>query len=739
MRLFTNLLAGFGLAAIFLALSPPAGSAADPVGRQLRALAARASRRDAWLALRRYAASRRDLEVRGLAYFVLGCREYEAGEYVKAAEDLREASATRFSLADFSEYYRAAAADKTGQPSEVVEALGDFDARHPHSSLRYRALELLTHALLGMAQPERAIQVLTAEPAVHQNPSLALLLAQAYFKAQQFDQAARAFQEIYYTFPTAPEAGVASEALRGLEAQLGASFPPPGEQMQTVRAETFLNKSRYEEALEEYEVLLRALPASPFAERWKLDRTRCLLRLRRTGEAIEALTALNTTNSEMDAERLSALVEAYSRRGDKDLMLGALDQLRELHPESGSYASALSWVTAFFGERGERENASRHDQILAEAFPQTDLGREGNWRVAWGDYLQGQQDKARQDFTDHLTRYPASPHVPAALYWLGRLAEGRKDSRQARQLYGFLKKRFVHSYYAFLASLRTKELPAEPPADEESKEPQPLSPLPALGQIIPRAGPPPVPLCESKKPSDMLRPYLTLRALSLDGPAGQYLDDELSERPADPELLLAMSRAKAQEGNSSEALLNARKLVPSFSEYDFPELPKEIWDLLFPQAFRKLVERQARANKLDSFVVMGLIRQESAFNPLATSRADARGLMQLLPQTAWRTQRGRAAAARKLFEPGYNVRLGCRYLRRLFEKYNLNLEQALAAYNAGEPRVSTWLTGRPFREPGEFTESIPYRETRAYVEGVLRDAEIYRKLMKRLAKFKKCS
>ena len=180
--------------------------------------------------------------------------------------------------------------------------------------------------------------------------------------------------------------------------------------------------------------------------------------------------------------------------------------------------------------------------------------------------------------------------------------------------------------------------------------------------------------------------------------------------------------------------------MPDYPEYDFPQLPKETWDLLFPRAFWDLVFQQARANRLDSNLVLGVIRQESAFNPQATSSANARGLMQVLPSTAGgRGKRSRLTAERQLYIPGYNIRFGCHYLAGLIRAFNGNVEEAVAAYNAGDTRVKEWLHGRSFNEPAEFVESIPFRDTRAYVEAVMRDGKIYKGLFANSTKFKKCS
>jgi soluble lytic murein transglycosylase len=165
-----------------------------------------------------------------------------------------------------------------------------------------------------------------------------------------------------------------------------------------------------------------------------------------------------------------------------------------------------------------------------------------------------------------------------------------------------------------------------------------------------------------------------------------------------------------------------------------------MWNLLFPQTYWKLVQRQARANRLDPYLVMGLIRQESAFNARATSPANARGLMQVLPKTASRSKRPsriRSTGAR-LYDPTYNVRFGCSYLQGLFKEFDGKPELALAAYNAGDFRVRDWMKSNSFRDSTEFLEAIPIQATRVYVESVLRDAAIYRQLLTGAAKFTRC-
>jgi soluble lytic murein transglycosylase len=181
-----------------------------------------------------------------------------------------------------------------------------------------------------------------------------------------------------------------------------------------------------------------------------------------------------------------------------------------------------------------------------------------------------------------------------------------------------------------------------------------------------------------------------------------------------------------------------KKLAPNPAEYEFSTLPKEVWSLLYPKPYWDLVRRQARASRLDPYLVMGLIRQESTFNPGAISSANARGLMQLLPGTAARVAHRKRGVGGRIYDPAYNIRLGCAYFAGLLKMFGDSVEQALAAYNAGDSRVTAWLNQRQYSEPAEFAETIPFRETRLYVQAVLRDAEVYRQLLTGKAQFAAC-
>jgi len=152
---------------------------------------------------------------------------------------------------------------------------------------------------------------------------------------------------------------------------------------------------------------------------------------------------------------------------------------------------------------------------------------------------------------------------------------------------------------------------------------------------------------------------------------------------------------------------------------------------LFPLPYHGDLMRNARLQGLDPSMVAALIRQESEFNPQARSSANAYGLTQVRPSTG--RQLARRAGLRRfssgmLFQPAVNLRLGTIYLRGLLDQLGGSWEETLAAYNAGKSRVNEWESWATFREPAEFVETIPFTETREYVQSVLRNAELYRRI-----------
>jgi soluble lytic murein transglycosylase len=712
---------------------------ADLVPGGLHDLAVSAPRQANWARLRSYAQSQHDHEWSGWAYFLAGYQEYEAQRYSEAGEDLSQAAQSGFSLADYAAFYQALALSQASRAQDAAAALQDFATRYPQSRLRYKALASRASALLDARQPQQAIDALLAEPESRQQPALAMLLGQACLQAHQLLPAATPFQNVYYNFPLSAEAKPAGDALQSLRDQLGADYPVPDGEMETARGEALFKAGRYDEALKVYDELLKAGGGSPMHPAWQLGQARCLLHLRRSADALQSLST-HFASPDLEAQRLALLVQVHAQQTDALAITQDLAQLETSYASYPAHADALSAAGIYYYRQFNWPEAARDYRRLAELFPQSDHWREDGWRLVWCDYLLG-DPKASDVIYGYLMQFPDSPRAPAALYWLGRIQEDHGSLAEARALYALLIHRFVHTYYASqaaarLAAMRARQVSLAGPNDSAA--------APLAAALIPVLAPPVVPqglTCLTTAPSDAARPALILQALDLQSLEEEFLKSALAEANPPAELRLLLAEIYAAQENPAGALFAALKTAPAYAQMEFSDLPEEVWNFLYPQAYAKLIASQARLNNLDPYLVMGLIRQESAYSAHALSVANARGLMQVLPQTAAQSRRPSRTrtAAQRLYDPNYNVRVGCAYLAGLLKDFDGRPELALAAYNAGDFRVKDWVRKSSIRDPALFLESIPIPATRAYVELVLRDAEIYRQLLSTSPHFATCT
>ncbi len=167
----------------------------------------------------------------------------------------------------------------------------------------------------------------------------------------------------------------------------------------------------------------------------------------------------------------------------------------------------------------------------------------------------------------------------------------------------------------------------------------------------------------------------------------------------------------------------------------------EAWDaidLRFPLPLKRTFSQMAQERTMNTSLLYAISRQESALYPLAQSPVGARGLMQLMPATAKETAAKLGVPYRneqQLFDPTMNIRLGSAYLKRLLDVYDGNRILAAAAYNAGPGRVKRWRDQSTNKPMDVWVESIPYRETRNYVQNVLSFDLIYQHKLQQPLRF----
>ena len=221
-----------------------------------------------------------------------------------------------------------------------------------------------------------------------------------------------------------------------------------------------------------------------------------------------------------------------------------------------------------------------------------------------------------------------------------------------------------------------------------------------------------------------------LSELGLDQLAAKELEllrEHSDQRAVDGLEALILARS-GERRESIQAVWRAFRSLGKPGQTAVPELVRQLY---YPLEFEEIVQRWAADRGLPPFLVYGIIRQESAFDAGAVSRAGARGLMQVLPST------GRELAGKlrlpysrtRLTDPDYSVRLGTEYFSQVLEMFDGNVELALAGYNGGPYRLKRWWReAGPDPEVDRFIEGLSLSETTAYVKRILIFEDSYRRL-----------
>lgn len=164
------------------------------------------------------------------------------------------------------------------------------------------------------------------------------------------------------------------------------------------------------------------------------------------------------------------------------------------------------------------------------------------------------------------------------------------------------------------------------------------------------------------------------------------------------------------------------------------KLPIKILKFMYPQKYDNFVTLYAKEYHVDANLVYAIMKAESNFDPNAISGKSAKGLMQLVDDTAIDIAKrlnlhiNIEELPERIQAVDLNIQLGTKYISMLLERYNYNISVALTAYNAGIGTVDNWIEKGTIKADGSDIENIPYKETNQYVRKILRDYKIYQNL-----------
>lgn len=644
------------------------------------------------------------------AYLALGHAYLLDKRYVEAESGLSQARRDDGELGDYADFLAAEAYHEAGTDPAAEAILRGFTDRYPESIFDDEAPELEANVLLAMNNTEGARKVLAAaeETDAVSRPGYQLAEGQVEFALGQQQTAESTFKRLLLAHPLSQEAQTARARLT----QMGVESTLTITELRSL-GDAYYNAGRYAEAADQF----RALAQEPVLdnqtrESFQVSEAACQLKLKRLTPA--QVQGLPDTNDENGARRLDLLMELARDRNDSADQQRIVSEMETRFPHSLWLADALFSSGNMYLLQHDYAKAIQYYGELATRFPEDKNAAASHWRSGWLSYRLGQYSDAARIFDEQIRLYPTAAETVSALYWRGRLYETQdRDPARAAANYRTIVRVYQHFFYAQMSRARLSELGATQPASAADLDRfQPLA-IPHLVDTFPEDS-----------------PHLAKARLLANAGLNEYIAREIKADPNSSSWsALAEAQIYSSYGETFRAVRALKRALPSAASAPIASIPLAYWRILFPEEWWTTIQAESVKNNLDPYLVASLIRQESEFNPSAISNKDAFGLMQLLPSVGRRLAREEGIEhfqTFQLLDPVMNIRLGTRYLRQTLDKFGGVQEYALAAYDAGDNRVTDWQAAGPYSGIDEFVESIPFTETREYVEAILRNEETYK-------------
>jgi soluble lytic murein transglycosylase len=651
-----------------------------------------------------------------LADLKTGAAALDAKKYPAAIAALEPVVKRLPKIGDYVAFFVASARSESGDYAAVAKTLDPVFKMTPVSPLAPRAVLLAARAYGQSGDTQATLEILRRNYSTLPQPAGDLAMAEAFAAADDSISAVVYHQRVYFGYPMSAEAAQSDAELARLRTGLGEKYPPPMPNAMLGRAIKLMDAKQYAKARTELESLVPQLGG---AEK-DLAQVRISVadyNARDTARAHSALASLEVSTPEADAERLHYLLLCAQRLKNQDEVQSTLERLGRLYPNSKWRLESLIASANHSLIENQMQAYEPIYRACYESFPQDVLAAGCHWKVTWGHYMRRQADAADM-MRAHLRMFPGSEYAPAALYFLGRLS----DPAGARAYYDEIVREYPNYYYTVIARERLKEIGN-------------VVPSPKVNEFLRNNDFPQRSRTLNFQANATARARIERARLLASAGLDDWAVGELrygAQNEDQPQVLaVELAALTTKTAGPDQAMRYIKRYAGSYLFLPMESAPAEFWKFAFPLPYRADLERFAKVNGLDPFLVAALIRQESEFNPKAVSRANARGLTQILPGTGRELSRKlkvRTYATASLFVPAVNLQLGTFYLKTIVDSLGGRWEAALAAYNAGPSRAKAWSSWGEFREPAEFIETVPFAETRNYIQTVLRNADTYRRI-----------
>ncbi|MGC2301067.1 MAG: transglycosylase SLT domain-containing protein [Acidobacteriaceae bacterium] len=660
-------------------------------------------------------------EAAAAAYLALGhayLLEHKFSDAVSALRSAHLAGASKTlpdgALADYADYLTAQSFLQNNQLPQAELVLNDYVQKYPDSIFVSSVPILRANLMVQEGDPQAALATLNPhrqEP-VAGKADFQLALAKAEAMSGHTAEAQQLFEHVYLDYPLSIEAGVARSQL----ATNGVLATLPIDQRRR-HADALYDAGHFTDAEDEYRSLASQPNIDDAARNALLvAAAECDWKLKRLSQT--QLNSIPDSNDETGARRMYLLMELARDKGDANTQQSIVTQMETRFPNSPWLAEALYSSGNMYLLLKDYPHAVTCYGELARRFPTHKYAPSAHWRAGWLNYRLAQYPEAARLFDEQVRVYAGGKEIPSALYWRARVYEDQEHKpSSAAAYYSTIVRVFPHYYYAMLAQDRLTHLGAVTPDS-----------IPDLDALKPV----PIPELTDDVPED--DPHVVKARLLANAGLNEYIAPEIRASDGSDEWgAFAEAEIYASYGESWRAMRLLKRAIPFYTSAPIEAIPVAYWRILFPQMYWTDIKADAERNGLDPYMVASLIRQETEFNPGAVSNKNAYGLMQLLPavgRSLAKEEGIRHFQTSELLNPSTNIRLGTLYLKRTLDKFGGQPEYAFAAYNAGDDRVIDWQSIGNYHGIDEFVESIPFTETREYVEAILRNEQIYRELDK---------
>lgn len=610
---------------------------------------------------------------------------------------------------------------KLGEENKSLEFLNRLLKEFPESRLYPYGKFLLGKLYFNRGDLDNAYkfftEIINKFPESDLVPESMFFVGQILEKQNKILNAYETYVKLFHSFPLNEFAMEAEEKIREMR-KAKPNFPEFPPELILKRIELLMKAGDYSRVSRECKKYLKIFKKGPFYQNLALNLAQTYLFIKKRDDALKIYKSLSAKypSGTFTAEALYNIANIYWNQGKYSKALEYCKKVINKFPSS-PFAIRAFYVSGRILEQNKKyHEAISQFKRMVKKYPHGSYSVSAHWRIGWINYLLENHQTANEIFSNAASIFPDSPFRDMFLYWAGKSNEKMGKTNTAYSFYERVAKEYPYNYYGHRGKARLSRKSGNR--------------VKTIDPFLQRELRAPLKYKEfdiKMSPNDRFH-YVRIKELIALG----FYEETLEEiRPIARKVSVNTPEKILWIGNlyvKARGYLNSVNIIEGYiDEIPFKKhlsLPFEYWKLSFPLAYRDIVISNAKGFKLDPFLIEGLMRQESSFDPDSLSKSGAIGLMQLMPETGKREYKKKYKSKfylEELYDPEMNIFLGSQHLAHLFKKTNGDSILALAGYNAGLSRALKWKKTIKTSDPDVFIEMIPFRETKWYIKKVLRN------------------